>query len=628
MKKSYLIIIVLAMLFAQNSFSQVLIKGFAGTPDASAMLDIQASDKGLLIPQIDLQNSTDATTISAPATSLLIWNTGATWGTASFYYNSGTSGSPVWATLGASGTIDGSGKVNHVSYWTDLNTLSFDDSQFYWDPTSNRLGIANASPTQALDVTGNIKMSGTRSKLFYKGDAVAHEGSIGIYSTGNGTNLILDPCNESGTTIANSVVNFGGFGAFVSSEVSLNVSNQFSVNTQTPGTYQAHIIAGTGNDGLKVTKDETIDGATDYSIYAHTSNNSNATTETTGLYALAESNSGDVYGVRGIAETQGTSTTHAVAGQLYTWNVSNNSLNAEGFLGHKSANGFIGSYGHVVNEDGLSVKTYGAYFYNEVTTANSSQNKYGIYSEVDAQSFSGNDGTESYGLYASAKNTEDVYGIVGEAFLTNWISNDILTGVQGKLSFGSNTYAEGYLSYYDSGNDFTGKSALVGVAGRVTDKETNNLKNSIGGFFGNEYNGSGNRESEAYGLYASSTGAGIVGSVNYGIYATASNAATNYAAKFDGDVVIGTNGTTVSNIIKVTVNKNIQDPAAAGVFTETFTVTNAVAGSSVIVSPGGLETNLLIVGAWVSAANTVMVKFYSADGAVTAARDYYITVIQ
>lgn len=44
-------------------------------PDVSAMLDIVNSSKGLLIPRISLSSTTDAATISNPATSLLIYNT-------------------------------------------------------------------------------------------------------------------------------------------------------------------------------------------------------------------------------------------------------------------------------------------------------------------------------------------------------------------------------------------------------------------------------------------------------------------------------------------------------------------------------------------------------------------------
>ncbi|HTF21560.1 MAG TPA: hypothetical protein VK658_25955, partial [Chryseolinea sp.] len=66
------------------------------TPAASAMLDISATDKGLLIPRVALTGTNAAGPVSSPATSLLVFNT-ATAGTApnnvipGFYYWNGLS---------------------------------------------------------------------------------------------------------------------------------------------------------------------------------------------------------------------------------------------------------------------------------------------------------------------------------------------------------------------------------------------------------------------------------------------------------------------------------------------------------------------------------------------------------
>lgn len=47
-----------------------------GTPNASAVLDITATNKGMLIPRVALTSSTDVTTITSPAAGLLVYNTG------------------------------------------------------------------------------------------------------------------------------------------------------------------------------------------------------------------------------------------------------------------------------------------------------------------------------------------------------------------------------------------------------------------------------------------------------------------------------------------------------------------------------------------------------------------------
>ncbi len=45
------------------------------TPDPSAEVEISATDKGILIPRVTLTGTTDATTVSAPAESLMVFNT-------------------------------------------------------------------------------------------------------------------------------------------------------------------------------------------------------------------------------------------------------------------------------------------------------------------------------------------------------------------------------------------------------------------------------------------------------------------------------------------------------------------------------------------------------------------------
>lgn len=75
------------------------------TPDASAKLDVSANNKGFLPPRVTLTSTTDNSTITNPATGLLVYNTGNNAGLAAGYYfwNGGT-----WATIATAG---GSGSV-------------------------------------------------------------------------------------------------------------------------------------------------------------------------------------------------------------------------------------------------------------------------------------------------------------------------------------------------------------------------------------------------------------------------------------------------------------------------------------------------------------------------------------
>jgi len=73
------------------------------TPDASAKLEVSASNKGFLPPRVTLTSGTDTATIPSPATGLLVYNTGNNLGlVAGYYYWNGAS----WATIA---TATGSG---------------------------------------------------------------------------------------------------------------------------------------------------------------------------------------------------------------------------------------------------------------------------------------------------------------------------------------------------------------------------------------------------------------------------------------------------------------------------------------------------------------------------------------
>jgi hypothetical protein len=96
MKKVLFIFLISIQLYAQTGIGTT-------TPEASAKLDVTASNKGFLPPRITLTSLTDITTIPNPATGLLVYNTGNNVGlVAGYYYWNGSS----WATIA---TATGSG---------------------------------------------------------------------------------------------------------------------------------------------------------------------------------------------------------------------------------------------------------------------------------------------------------------------------------------------------------------------------------------------------------------------------------------------------------------------------------------------------------------------------------------
>lgn len=72
--------------------------------------------------------------------------------------NRGLLSTSDWSTFNSK--VGGTGTAGLVSFWTGTSTQS-SDSVFFWDSTNHRLGIGNAAPTVALDVTGSFKVSST-----------------------------------------------------------------------------------------------------------------------------------------------------------------------------------------------------------------------------------------------------------------------------------------------------------------------------------------------------------------------------------------------------------------------------------------------------------------------------------
>jgi len=105
--------------------------------DATAMLDVASTKKGLLIPRVSLTSTTDATTIPSPTTSLLVYNSnaGMTNGAVGYWYWDGAkwvqflyggSGGLAWLTLGNAGTVDGTnflGTTDNIPFSIRVNNI-------------------------------------------------------------------------------------------------------------------------------------------------------------------------------------------------------------------------------------------------------------------------------------------------------------------------------------------------------------------------------------------------------------------------------------------------------------------------------------------------------------------------
>mgnify|MGYP001057507457 CR=1 FL=1 len=147
------------------------------SPATSSVLDVSSTTKGVLLPQVALTGVNDTSTITTPAVSLLVWNTGASWGDAAYYYNSGTSGAPVWAKI-----INNSADVEWTNY-----TPTFESS-------------GSSAPTKATTHQEGYMYKVVGKTLYLKG-YYYHSSATGA-TAGNGDLLIPLP---SGYTINTSV---------------------------------------------------------------------------------------------------------------------------------------------------------------------------------------------------------------------------------------------------------------------------------------------------------------------------------------------------------------------------------------------------------------------------------------
>jgi hypothetical protein len=113
------------------------------TPDASSMLDISSTDKGLLIPRI---TAAQRTAILTPANGLQVYDTT----TNQLYYYNGT----AWTVI-ASGT----------NYWTLSGTNLYNNS-------GTNLGIGTTTPADKLHVLGNARIDGGKIDFRNTGQSI------------------------------------------------------------------------------------------------------------------------------------------------------------------------------------------------------------------------------------------------------------------------------------------------------------------------------------------------------------------------------------------------------------------------------------------------------------------------
>ena len=140
------------LFFVVNSYSQnVGINTTGIIPDASAMLDVKSTDKGILIPRVNIADLTTAVPITSPVNSLLVYNTNTTTGIGYYYWNATTK----WTKL-----VDANTATDDHDWYkvgTTIAPNNINDNIF----TQGKVGIGIINPVYPLEVvsSSNIGLS-------------------------------------------------------------------------------------------------------------------------------------------------------------------------------------------------------------------------------------------------------------------------------------------------------------------------------------------------------------------------------------------------------------------------------------------------------------------------------------
>lgn len=164
-----------------------------GNPAPGVLLDIglAGTTKGVL----RLAGNTSGNVTIQPAAVAGAWSMTlpTSGGTSGYFLQTNGSGGTTWAAVSGGGSMAiggaiGSSTAGSVLYVDGSNNLAQDNANFFWDATNHRLGLGTTSPSQQLQLTGNLRLveSTTTAGLIYQGTNLllhTYAGTAGIVNT-------------------------------------------------------------------------------------------------------------------------------------------------------------------------------------------------------------------------------------------------------------------------------------------------------------------------------------------------------------------------------------------------------------------------------------------------------------
>ncbi len=270
-KSIWISTILFVMLFSNLALSQNVGVNTT-TPDASAMLDVESTTSGMLVPRMTM---VQRNAITLPATSLLIYQTDNTPG---FYYNSGTSAAPVWIIIGggAAGEWTDAGDYIYPNENTSAQVYEDNDAYgFYYSGQAENAGSFESTEgsNSACGVIGLATntsgrgyggiFNGSYCGSYASGDSIGVYGLVanddgfgiygynmftngtGIFGVGNGTTT--GSFLTSGSGVAGSSSNVGVYGHGDATSLSYGV---YGNSDATNGSGVVGIVSNTDGFGV------------------------------------------------------------------------------------------------------------------------------------------------------------------------------------------------------------------------------------------------------------------------------------------------------------------------------------------------------------------------------------------
>lgn len=478
----------------------------------------------------------------------------------------------------------GSIRINDASYY------AIGTQPFLWTDTRNGT-IVGAAANRTMTGSDNTLMGSDAAKLMSSGSKNTIIGrSAGSTMTSAANNVMIGFESGNATTGSDNVFVGSGSGKATTTTSQLTFVGSGAGNANTTGAqntavgYQAAYVATTG---------------TRNTIVGYRA----ANTLTVGADVTAIGNQ---------------------AGGGFTTGIANTAIGSQSGGANNGGTALTGSYNTMLGSEAGS-KLTGTAAENTFLGALAGANTANTNANVFVGAYSGQANT------TGASNT--FVGHESGNAATTGNENTMLGTAAGKLASGSqHTYigrGAGQNTTSGTANTFVGRYAGQNIASATSVTLLGETSSAATGLT--------NATAIGAGAYAGASDALVLGSVagtnGAGTTVKVGIGTTTPTRRLDvaGTVRFGTNGSTITNVIKETVNADPANiPANDGVNVD-IAVANAAEGSSVVVSTGAdLEAGVIIAWARVSVAGNVRVRLQNVTGNAInpAAQNFHITVIE